>query len=91
MALQPPLMDLPIKTAKSGFYAGFSSHVAVISKVIVAVLVIWAVVFPDQAGKVLNAINSFILANTAAWYVWIVAFFILLCAFCWRCGRRRAG
>ncbi len=79
MSIKPPLMDLPIKTADSGFYAGFSKSVAVISKIIVAVLVIWAVVFPEQAGKVLNAINSFILANTAYWYIWIVALFVLLC------------
>jgi len=79
MALKPPLMDLDIKTADSGFYAGFSASVAVISKIIVACLVIWAVVFPEQAGAVLNAINSFILSNTAYWYVYIVAAFVLLC------------
>ncbi|CUK25908.1 Glycine betaine-Na(+) symporter [Cognatishimia activa] len=77
--MKPPLMDLPIETAESGFYAGFSKNVAVISKIIIAVLVIWAVVFPESAGRVLNAINGFILANTAYWYVWIVALFVLLC------------
>ncbi|MEM9437290.1 MAG: BCCT family transporter [Pseudomonadota bacterium] len=79
MALKPPLMELDIKTADSGFYSGFSMSVALISKIIVAALVVWAVVFPEQAGSVLNAINSFILANTAYWYVYIVAGFILLC------------
>jgi len=42
--------------------------------------VIWAVVFPEQAGNVLNAINSFILANTAYWYIWIVALFFFTCS-----------
>ena len=79
MSDKPPLMDLPIETADSGFYSGFSKQVAVISKVIVGVLVVWAVVFPEQAGAVLNSINSFILANTAYWYVYIVTFFVLLC------------
>ncbi|MEO0676976.1 MAG: BCCT family transporter [Pseudomonadota bacterium] len=79
MPIKPPLMELDIKTADSGFYSGFSKSVAVISKIIVAALVVWAVVFPEQAGRVLNAINSFILANTAYWYVYIVAGFVLLC------------
>ncbi|MEM7296397.1 MAG: BCCT family transporter, partial [Pseudomonadota bacterium] len=79
MSQKPPLMELDIKTADSGFYAGFSASVAVISKIIVASLVIWAVVFPEQAGAVLNAINSFILSNTAYWYIWIVALFVLMC------------
>ncbi|MEM7320041.1 MAG: BCCT family transporter, partial [Pseudomonadota bacterium] len=79
MSMKPPLMDLPIQTSDTGFYSGFSKHVAVISKIIVAMLVIWAVVFPESAGRTLNAINSFILANTAYWYIWIVAMFVLLC------------
>ncbi|MEN0088350.1 MAG: BCCT family transporter, partial [Pseudomonadota bacterium] len=65
--IKPPLMELSIETADSGFYSGFSKSVAVISKIIVAALVVWAVVFPEQAGRTLNAINSFILSNTAYW------------------------
>ncbi len=79
MSIKPPLTDLSIETADSGFYAGFSKQVAIISKAIVAALVVWAVVFPEQAGAILNSINSFILANTAYWYIWIVALFVLLC------------
>ena len=59
MSIKPPLMDLPIETADSGFYAGFSKNVAVVSKIIIAFLVIWAVVFPESAGRILNAINGF--------------------------------
>ena len=79
MAVKPALMDLHIDTADTGFYSGFSKSVAVISKIIVAILVVWAVVFPEQAGKVLNSINSYILANTATWYIYIVTMFVLLC------------
>ena len=79
MSTNPPLMELPIETSDTGFYSGFSKSVAVYSKLIVAILVIWAVVFPEQAGRILNTINSFILANTAYWYIWIVALFVLLC------------
>lgn len=80
MSLTPPLMELPIETAEKGFYSGFSMSVAVVSKIIIASLVIWAIVFPEQAGSILNAINSFILANTAYWYIWIVALFFFTCA-----------
>ncbi len=79
MSVKPPLMDLHIPTADAGFYAGFSRHVAIASKVIVGLLVIWAVAFPEQSGAVLNSINSFILSNTASWYIWIVALFVVLC------------
>lgn len=79
MSLKPPLMELPIETADQGFYSGFSVSVAIVSKIIIASLVIWAIVFPEQAGSILNAINSFILANTAYWYIWIVALFFFTC------------
>lgn len=80
MSLKPPLMELPIETAEKGFYSGFSMSVAVISKIIIASLVIWAIVFPEQAGSILNAINSFILSHTAYWYIYIVALFFFTCS-----------
>jgi len=80
MPLKPPLMDLPIETSKTGFYTGFSKSVAIYSKIIVAILVIWAVVFPEQAGSILNAINKFILSHTAYWYIYIIALFFFVCS-----------
>ena len=79
MAQKPPLTDLPINTADSGFYAGFSRDVTIASKFIIGGLVIWAVAFPEQAGSVLNTFNSFILSNFATWYIWTVALFVLIC------------
>ena len=77
MSMKPPLTELPIKTADKGFYEGFSVYVTVISKLIVAGLVLWAVAFPDQASAVLAGLNSLILANFAAWYVYVMAAFVL--------------
>ena len=79
MAIKPPLTDLPINTADKGFYSGFSVSVTVISKIIISILVVWAIVWPEWAGKVLGAWNSTILANFAAWYIWVVAFFVITC------------
>ena len=80
MSMKPPLMNLHIETAEHGFYSGFSKSVAIYSKIIVTLLVVWAVVFPEQAGNVLTAINTFILAHTAYWYIWIVALFFFVCS-----------
>jgi choline/carnitine/betaine transport len=79
MAIEPPLSELPIKTADTGFYRGFSINVTVVSKIIISVLVVWAIFWPVQSGAVLNGMNSFILGNFAAWYIWVVAFFVLVC------------
>jgi len=79
MSIQPPLSELPIKTADSGFYRGFSVDVTVVSKVIISALVVWCIFWPTQAGNVLGNWNSIILSNFAAWYIWVVAFFIIVC------------
>ena len=79
MSVKPPLTELPIKTADSGFYRGFSVNVTVVSKIIISALVVWAIVWPEWAGEVLGAWNSVILANFAAWYIWAVTFFVIVC------------
>ncbi|WP_300037407.1 BCCT family transporter [uncultured Roseobacter sp.] len=79
MAIEPPLMDLPIKTADKGFYRGFSVDVTVVSKVIISVLVVWCIFWPTQSGRVLSELNSVILKNAAAWYIWTVALFVIVC------------
>lgn len=79
MSIKPALTELPIGTADSGFYRGFSHIVTISSKLVIGGLVVWAIAFPDQAGAVLNRINAFILASFASWYIWTVAFFVLCC------------
>ena len=77
--MKPPLTDLPIKTADTGFYGGFSVNVTVVSKIIISVLVVWCIFWPVQAGAVLSTWNAAILNNFAAWYIWVVAFFVIVC------------
>ena len=79
MSIKPPLSELPIKTANSGFYRGFSVDVTLVSKVIIAALVVWCIVWPEWAGEVLGAWNSAILASFASWYIWVVTFFVIVC------------
>ena len=79
MAVQPPMTDLPIRTADEGFYTGFSKDVTLPAKAAIGGLVIWAVAFPDAAGSILNTFNAFILSNFASWYIWVVALFVIVC------------
>ena len=87
MPLPPPITALPIETQRAGFYQGFNQFVAVGSKVLIGLLIIWAAVFPDQAGAFLSALNSWLLAHFGHWYLYVV-FSILLYASGWRSGQR---
>ena len=79
MAIQAPLRELPIATADSGFYTNFNKLVALASKIIIALLVIWAAIFPDKAGEILGAMRSWSFANLNYYYTWAVAFFVIVC------------
>ena len=79
MALGPPLSTLTIRIAQKGFYKGFSIDVTVTSKVLIGALILWAVIFPEASGRILNQFNSFILNNFATWYVYVMAGFVLTC------------
>lgn len=79
MSIKPPLSELPIKTAEAGFYRGFSVNVTVVSKIIISLLVVWCIVWPTQAGTVLGNWNTAILAQFAAWYIWVVTAFVIVC------------
>ncbi|GHA62289.1 choline transporter [Amylibacter ulvae] len=79
MTDKPPLMDLPIETADSGFYEGFSKNVAITSKLLVAALIVWAISVPDIAAQVLSNLNAALLHSFASWYIYAVAFFLIIC------------
>ena len=79
MPVKPPLTELPIKTADSGFYRGFTKDVTITAKIAVGALILWAIAFPAQAADVLGALNSIILASFNYWYVYVMAFFVILC------------
>ncbi|MGC6452520.1 MAG: BCCT family transporter [Candidatus Puniceispirillaceae bacterium] len=79
MPLAPPLTSLAIETHRTGFYQGFNRSVAVGSKILIGMLIIWAAVFPDQAGAFLSALNSWLLAHFGHWYMYVVFFYIVVC------------
>lgn len=79
MPIKPPITHLPIRVAASGFYRGFTKDVTITAKVLVGALILWAIAFPDQSSSVLSALNSVITATFSYWYVYAMAFFVILC------------
>ncbi|MXO64583.1 BCCT family transporter [Altericroceibacterium endophyticum] len=77
--IAPPLVDLPISTADSGFYDGFSREVTIPAKIIVTLLIIWAIFFPVNAADTLAEVNSSIIREFAGWYIYLVAAIMVTC------------
>lgn len=76
--IKPPLTDLFIRVAKSGFYRGFSKDVTITAKILVGALILWAIAFPNNASEVLGQLNTLILDGFNYWYVYAMAFFMIL-------------
>jgi len=79
MPVKPPVTELPIRVAESGFYRGFTKDVTITGKLLVGALILWAIAFPDKAASVLGVLNGIILASFNYWYVYTMAFFVILC------------
>ncbi|NVE93452.1 BCCT family transporter [Altererythrobacter lutimaris] len=76
--IEPPIVDLPIETHDKGFYDGFSRAVTIPGKVIVSLLIMWAIFFPVRASETLQAANTSIISSFSGWYVYLVAFLMLV-------------
>jgi len=79
MSIKPPVTDLAIKVGEKGFYEGFSRGTTIGSKAIVILLVLWAAVFPDQAGAVLQKIRGWSFEAFGPWYIYAMAFVVFCC------------
>ena len=79
MALQPPLKELSIGLAEDGFYKGFNNIVAIASKIIIALVVLWCLIAPESAGKVLGDLKNWSFANLNYYYTYAVAFYLIVC------------
>ena len=75
----PPLVELPIDTHARGFYDGFSREVTIPSKIIVSLIILWAIFFPVSANETLSVANSTIISTFSGWYVYLVAALMLTC------------
>ena len=94
MSIKPPFTDIDIRKATSGFYEGHSLEIALISKISMALLVVWALVWPANANGVLGSLNWRLLEDFNAFYIVIVgffAFFLFVVAAIPQTGRRVMG
>ena len=65
--LSRPMTELDINTTTGGFYNGFATQVAVPVKIIISIIVVWAIFWPVQSGAVLSSMNLVILDVFASW------------------------
>ena len=79
MKLTPPLKQLNIKLAPTGFYKDFNQVVTVCSKILIVLIVLWAAVFPDKAGNFLKNLQSWSFESFGPWYIYVMAFYVLIC------------
>ncbi len=75
MSIKPPFTELEIKKAPHGFYEGYSLPIALLSKGLMALLVIWALVWPGNANSILSALNGTLLNGFNTFYIISVGFF----------------
>ncbi len=79
MSIPPPLKELDIATANSGFYHGFNQIVAVGSKILITLVVIWCLIDPKGAGELLSTAQNWSFKNLNTYYILSVALFIVTC------------
>ena len=94
MSITPPFTDLEIQKSPAGFYRGYSLPIALISKVSMTLLVLWALVWPGNANKVLSAVNGNLLNSFNSFYiigVGVFAFFLFVLAIVPSIGRKKLG
>jgi choline-glycine betaine transporter len=94
MSVKPPFTDLEINTQDAGFYEGYSLPIALISKISMVLLVLWALVFPEGAGAMLSSVNSTLLNSFNTFYILAVglfAFFLFVIALIPSTGSRILG
>ncbi|MEE9315077.1 MAG: BCCT family transporter [Rhizobiaceae bacterium] len=80
MGIKAPYTELEIKKASSGFYEGNSLEIALLSKLVIVALVVWALVWPANANSSLGSLNSFLLQGFNSFYIIIVGIFALFLA-----------
>lgn len=94
MPIKPPFTELDIPKAESGFYHGHSLPIALISKISMTILVIWALVWPGNANIILSAVNGNLLNSFNAFYIIAVgafAFFLFILALLPATGKKLLG
>jgi choline/carnitine/betaine transport len=72
-------LAVSITTQSSGFYQGFNRTVAVIPKILIGALIIWVGLSPSVAGQLLLDAQNWSTQNFGGWYVYVTAFYTIVC------------
>lgn len=94
MAIKPPFTDVFIPTADRGFYEGHSIPIALISKMVMVVIVLWALIWPLAAGAQLSSLKWSLLNTFNTFYILAVGsftFFLIAIAIIPQTGSRVLG
>lgn len=94
MAVKPPFTDLEIKQQPEGFYEGYSLPIALVSKIAITLLVLWALIWPLSANSHLSTLNGFLLQGFNSFYIIAVgafAVFLFVIALIPSTGKRVLG
>ena len=94
MSLEDPFTDLKIERQPSGFYKGYNLPIALVSKIAVTLLVLWALVWPLSANDTLRSLKAGLLSEFNVFYdisVALFAFFLFIVALVPATGRMRLG
>ena len=92
--MKAPFTDLDVSTQDGGFYHGYSLPIAVISKLGIVLLVIWALIWPGHAETMLKTWNTGLLNVFNTFYIIAVGtfvFFLAVIAIWPSSGRRVLG
>jgi len=76
---QQTTSDVGINTQESGFYRGFNRTIAILPKLFIGALILWVATSPSNAGKVLLAAQNWSTNNFGGWYIWVTAFYTIVC------------
>jgi len=68
-----------INTEKSGFYKGFNRIVAVVPKLLIGALILWVGFSPSVAGQILLEAQNWSTETFGGWYVFVTAFYTIVC------------
>ncbi len=79
MAFDNTTNRLDIRTVDGGVYEGFNPIVAVSTKILIMVLVIFLIAMPEASGRALAAMKDITLTMFAGWYIYLMAGFVFFC------------
>ena len=75
-------VDIPvINTEDSGFFQGLNKSISLISILITVVFLAWVMLSPDTATLILGKIQGTFNASFGGWYLYVSAFYLIVCLF----------